>query len=109
MGYFGLSMGTMMGVPLMAAEPRIQAGVLGLMGVWGPNQDTLIEEAPRIRCPIRFLAQWDDEVVPRETVLDLFGRLGSEEKSLRAHPGRHVEVPADEMRAVADFFAAHLD
>lgn len=108
-GYFGLSMGTMMGVPLMAAEPRIQAGVLGLMGVWGPNRDTLIEEAPRIQCPVRFLAQWDDEVVPRETVLDLFGRLGSEEKSLRAHPGRHVEVPADEMRAVADFFAAHLD
>ncbi|MEE3326670.1 MAG: dienelactone hydrolase family protein [Myxococcota bacterium] len=107
-GYFGLSMGTMMGIPLIAAEPRIQAAVLGLMGVWGPNRDRLVEDAPKIACPIRFLAQWNDEVVPRETVLDLFDRLGSSEKSLRAHPGRHVQVPAPEMRAIADFFASHL-
>ncbi|MEE3326573.1 MAG: alpha/beta fold hydrolase [Myxococcota bacterium] len=107
-GYFGLSMGTMMGVPLIAAEPRIQAAVLGLMGIWGPNRDRLVEDAPKITCQTRFIAQWDDEVVPRETVLDLFDRLGSEEKSLRAHPGRHVQVPASEMGAIADFFASHL-
>lgn len=107
-GYFGLSMGTMMGIPLIAAEPRITAAVLGLMGVWGPNQDRLVEDAPKMTCPVRFLAQWDDEVVPRETVLDLFDRLGSKEKSLRAHPGRHVQVPATEMGGIADFFASHL-
>ena len=28
-GYFGLSMGTMMGVPVIAAEPRVRAAVLG--------------------------------------------------------------------------------
>ena len=107
-GYFGLSMGTMMGIPLIAAETRIKAAVLGLMGVWGPNQDRLIEDAPKVTCPLRFLAQWNDEVVPRETVLDLFDRLGSKEKSLRAHPGRHVQVPAVEMGAVAEFLASHL-
>ena len=99
----------MMGIPMMAEEPRIQAGVLGLMGVWGPNRERLIEDAPKIQCPIRFLSQWNDEVVPRETVLVLFDRLGSKETSLRAHPGRHVEVPADEMRAIADFFATRLE
>jgi fermentation-respiration switch protein FrsA (DUF1100 family) len=98
----------MMGIPLIAAEPRIKAAVLGLMGVWGPNRDRLVEDAPRITCPLRFLAQWNDEVVPRETVLDLFDRLGSKNKSLRAHPGRHVQVPATEMGAIADFFASHL-
>jgi len=108
-GYFGLSMGTMMGIPLIAAEPRICSAVLGLMGTWGPNCDRLVEDAPKIHCPVRFLAQWDDEVVPRETVLDLFDRLGSEKKSLRAHPGRHVQVPAQEMRSVVDFLASHLN
>ena len=107
-GYFGLSMGTMMGVPLIAAEPRVRAAVLGLMGVWGPNRERLASDAPNVQCPVRFLAQWDDEVVPRETALELFDRLGTKEKSLRAHPGKHVQVPAEEMRAIPDFLADHL-
>ena len=107
-GYFGLSMGTMMGLPLVAAEPRVRAAVLGLMGVWGPNAQQLVAAAPRVSCPVRFLVQWDDEIVPRDTALDLFDRLGSSEKALRAHPGKHVEVPAEEMRAITDFLAGHL-
>ncbi len=107
-GYFGLSMGTMMGVPLIASEPRVQAAVLGLMGVWGPNRERLLSDSPNVQCPVRFLAQWDDEVVPRERALELFDRLGTKDKSLHAHPGKHVQVPADEMRAIPDFLAAHL-
>ena len=107
-GYFGLSMGTMMGVPVIAAEPRVRAAVLGLMGIWGPNSARLADDAARVTCPVRFLAQWDDEIVPRDRALDLFDRLGTRQKSLRAHPGKHVEVPPDEMRAVADFLASHL-
>ncbi|MFP6640337.1 MAG: dienelactone hydrolase family protein, partial [Myxococcota bacterium] len=107
-GYFGLSMGTMMGVPLIAAEPRVRAAVLGLMGVWGPNRTRLADDAARITCPVLFLAQWDDEIVPRDAALDLFDRLGTRQKSLRAHPGKHAAVPPDEMRAVSDFLAQHL-
>ena len=107
-GYFGLSMGTMMGLPLVAAEPRIRAALLGLMGVWGPNAQQLVAAAPEVSCPVRFLVQWDDEIVPRDTALELFDRLGCREKALRAHPGKHVEVPAAEMRALTDFLAGHL-
>ena len=107
-GYFGLSMGTMMGVPLLAAEPRIEAAVLGLMGLWGPNGARLREDAPRVTIPVRFLVQWDDEIVPRQTALDLFGDLGSKDKHLRAHPGSHVAVPPDEMRSVADYLGNRL-
>ena len=39
-GYFGLSMGTMMGLPLVAAEPRVRAALLGLMGVLGSQRAT---------------------------------------------------------------------
>ncbi len=108
LGYFGLSMGTMMGVPVVAAEPRVRAAVLGLMGIWGPNRARIAADAKQVRCPLRFLVQWDDELVPREAALELFDRIGSPDKSLRAHPGRHVQVPAEEMRAVSDFLAAHL-
>lgn len=107
-GYFGLSMGTMMGVPLVAAEPRVQAAVLGLMGTWTPVSQRLAEDAAHVTCPVRFLVQWDDELVPRDRALELFDRLGSKDKSLRAHPGRHVQVPPDEMRAVPDYLASHL-
>ncbi len=107
-GYFGLSMGTMMGLPQVAAEPRVRAALLGLMGVWSPNAQQLVAAAPEASCPVRFLVQWDDEIVPRDRALVLFVRLGSREKTLRAHPGKHVEVPPEEMRAVTDFLAGHL-
>jgi dienelactone hydrolase len=107
-GYFGLSMGTMMGLPLCVAEPRIEACVLGLMGYWGLNRDRLREDAPRHSIPTRFLMQWDDEVVPRKTALALFDDLGSKKKAMHAHPGPHVAVPPAEMKDVADYLAAHL-
>lgn len=107
-GYFGLSMGTMMGLPLVAAEPRIVCAVLGLMGVWGSNGSRLREDAPDVTIPVRFLMQWDDEIVPRETGLELFDRIGSRQKSLHAHPGPHAQVPPDEMRGVVGFLAAGL-
>ncbi len=78
------------------------------MGIWGVTARRLEQDAPRLACPVRFLMQWDDEIVPRQTALELFDKLGSKEKALRAHPGRHVQVPADEMRGVAEFLGAHL-
>jgi hypothetical protein len=81
-GYWGVSMGTTIGVPLAAAEPRIAAAVLGLMG-----GDALAEPAALVTVPVQFLVQWDDELVARETALALFDALGSAEKTLHANPG----------------------
>jgi hypothetical protein len=49
-GYWGLSMGTIYGAPLVGAEPRIEAAVLGLMGMTGPDhyQPTLEAAADAI-------------------------------------------------------------
>ena len=74
-GWWGLSMGTMMGLPVCASESRIKVALLGLMGTWGPNKQDLIECAPKLSCPVRFLVQWDDEVVPRDDCIALFGML----------------------------------
>ncbi|MGW2684814.1 dienelactone hydrolase family protein [Streptomyces sp. NPDC001414] len=102
-GYWGVSLGCGLGVPFVAAEPRVRAAVLGLGGVTASGQD-----AARITVPVEFLVQWDDERVPRDQCLALFDAFGSAEKSLRAHPGRHADLPSFEQETTAAFLARHL-
>jgi pimeloyl-ACP methyl ester carboxylesterase len=102
-GYFGVSLGTAIGLPLVAAEPRIRAAVLGLMGL-----PSLEEPAARLTVPVEFHLQWDDEIVPRDQGLALFDAIASKEKTLHASPGRHAEVPAFEVDSSERFFGRHL-
>ncbi|MGI8984615.1 MAG: alpha/beta hydrolase [Acidimicrobiales bacterium] len=107
-GYWGLSMGTIYGVPLVAAEPRIQVAVFGLMGLLGPTRDRLAADAPSVTCPVLFIQQWDDSLIPRPEVFELFDALGSVDKRLHAHPGDHAAVPVEEIAFSARFLARHL-
>ncbi|WP_432095272.1 alpha/beta hydrolase [Streptomyces sp. bgisy100] len=102
-GYWGVSLGCGLGVPFVAAEPRVRAAVLGLGGV-----RAVAEEAARITVPVEFLVQWDDERVPRAESLALFDALASGEKTLHANPGKHGEIPAFELDSAVRFFARHL-
>ncbi|MEO3783723.1 alpha/beta hydrolase [Actinocorallia sp. B10E7] len=103
MGFWGVSMGSAIGVPLAAAEPRIAAAVFGLTG-----REALAEAAARVTIPVQFLLQWDDELVPRDSGLALFDAFASREKTLHANPGGHVGVPAFELESSQHFFARHL-
>jgi dienelactone hydrolase len=107
-GYWGLSMGTIYGVPLVAAEPRIQVAVFGLMGLIGPTRQRLAGDAASIACPVLFIQQWDDSLIPRAETLELFDGLGSVDKRLHAHPGDHAAVPVEEIIFSAQFLARHL-
>ncbi|MCW7940630.1 hypothetical protein AAW14_00835 [Streptomyces hygroscopicus] len=102
-GYFGLNMGTAIGVPLTAIEPRITAAVFGLH--W---PDRLAETAKQITIPIEFVLQWDDEHISRQSGLALFDAFASKEKTLHANAGRHKEVPRFEADSAVRFFARHL-
>jgi pimeloyl-ACP methyl ester carboxylesterase len=102
-GFWGVSMGTAVGVPLVAAEPRITAAVFGLAG-----HETLAEAAARVTVPVEFLLQWDDELVPRDSGLALFDAFASRKKTLHANPGRHAGVPAFELDSSERFFTRHL-
>ena len=102
-GYWGINMGTAIGVPLTAAEPRITAAVFGQF--WA---DSLIEAARRITVPIEFDLQWDDEHIPREAGLALFDAFASKEKSLHANAGAHKDLPRFESASAVQFFARHL-
>ncbi|MEU7431941.1 alpha/beta hydrolase [Streptomyces sioyaensis] len=102
-GYWGVSLGCGLGVPFVAAEPRVRAAVLGLGGA-----SASAGAAARITVPVEFLVQWDDERVPRAQSLALFDALASAEKTLHANPGKHGEVPAFELDSTLRFFARHL-
>jgi alpha-beta hydrolase superfamily lysophospholipase len=107
-GWWGLSMGTMMGLPVTATDERIRVALLGLMGTQGPNARDLERLAPRVTCPVCFLLQWDDELIPRQSCLDLFDALGSKKKTLHANPGRHQAVPRFELAASVDYLDRSL-
>ncbi|MFF4243349.1 alpha/beta hydrolase [Streptomyces sp. NPDC001822] len=101
-GYWGVSLGCGLGVPFVAAEPRVRAAVLGLGGL-------LVDgTASRITVPVDFRLQWDDERVPRADGLALFDALASADKTLHAGPGRHADLPELEPADSLRFFARHL-
>ena len=104
-GYWGLSMGTVIGLPFVASEPRIDAAVLGLMGI---AVDARGEAARAIKIPVLFLFQWHDELVKRADGLALFDTIGSELKRMHINPGAHAAVPAHEIQASEDHFQKHL-
>jgi dienelactone hydrolase len=102
-GYWGVSMGCAFGMPLVAAEPRVRAAVVGLLG-----SPVLAEAARQITVPVQFLVQWDDERMPRADSLALFDAIGSAEKTLHANPGGHADLPRFETDSSLRFFARHL-
>jgi dienelactone hydrolase len=102
-GYWGVCLGCGLGVPFVAAEPRIHAAVLGLGGAAASAQT-----AAQITVPVEFLIQWNDERVPRDQSLALFNALASTEKTLHANPGGHGETPAFETDSSVRFFSRHL-
>jgi alpha-beta hydrolase superfamily lysophospholipase len=85
----GISLGTAIGAPLTAIEPRITAAIFG-GGIF--VYDSLIEAARRITVPVQFLLPWDDEHVDRQSALALFDAFASKEKTLHANPGDHRTI-----------------
>lgn len=85
----GITLGTAIGIPLTAAEPRISAAIFGGGFV---VQESLIAAARRVTVPVQFLLPWDDEHVDRQSALALFDAFASKEKTLHANPGDHRNV-----------------
>jgi len=81
-GFWGLSLGAAVGLPLLVTEDRIRAAIPGLVA-----GDHLAAAARQVRVPVSFLMHWDDELVPRPAALALLTRS--------AHPSRpFAPIPA---------------
>ena len=85
----GITLGTGIGIPLTAVEPRITAAIFGGGFV---VYEGLVEAARRITVPVQFLLPWDDEHVDRQSALALFDAFASKEKTLHANPGDHRDI-----------------
>ena len=110
-GYWGLSMGTILGLPFVATEKRISAAVLGACGFTGPGavRGHFVErhraDAPNVICPVMFMLQWDDEIFDRHGALELFDAIGSKDKRMHVHPGRHGAFPREAADAARKFLS----
>jgi dienelactone hydrolase len=106
-GYWGVSMGTSIGVPFLAADDRVQCAVLGLNGL-RQGQDEFSKQAASITIPLLFVFQRNDELVNVDAGLALYDAFGSKEKSMHINPGGHVQIPAHERENFERFFLRHL-
>lgn len=106
-GYWGVSMGTAIGVPFVAAEPRIKCAVFGLAGLRPGNPD-FETAANRITIPVQFVFQWEDAVATREQGIGLFNAFGAKAKTMHVNPGGHMDIPDFEAQAWEAFYLRHL-
>ncbi len=103
-GYSGAMLSTAIGVRLMAADPRVGAGVFRCFF----TSASLLAAAARVTAPVQMLLQWDDTDIERADGLGLFDAFASKEKTLHANAGAHHQVPDFEADSSTQFLARHL-
>jgi hypothetical protein len=92
-GYYGLSMGHAFGVPLLAADDRIAAAVIGLWGANYPNSERLAAAAGGVRCPTLTMQMRSDEFFTLDGAIELFDALAGDDKRFLLMPGPHTLTP----------------
>ena len=107
-GYFGLSMGTAFGLPLLAADTRIGAAVVGMWGANYPNSNILVEAAGQVDCPILFMHKTEDHFFTLEGALKIYDAIPGDDKRLLMTPGPHGEATPEQIETALTFFTRCL-
>jgi dienelactone hydrolase len=109
-GYLGFSMGTLIGVPFVAVEDRVRAGVFAIGGATGTGTTDPATYAPLIReRPVLLVVADRDEFFHRASTTALYEAFGGSQELLQ-FPGSHSnwQHPGRRYRAMFDFLRAHL-
>lgn len=105
--YYGVSMGTAYGVPLLAAEPAIIAAALGMWEDAVGGTPYLTASAPQVTGAIDFVHRAEDQFFTEAGARRLFDALGSDDKTFRVLAGPHEETP-DQLDQAASFLVDRL-
>jgi dienelactone hydrolase len=104
--YLGFSMGTVLGIPAVAAEPRIACAVFAIGGI-RDGINFLSRSAEQISRPVLLVNQADDELFSREAAFRLYDAIAGP-KRIFFYPGPHSGVPREAMERVREFLREHL-
>ena len=106
--YLGFSMGTLLGVPMMGADPRIRCAVFAIGGTIGERQPNLLTRAAeQIERPVLLINQSEDASFSREAAFRLYDAM-SGPKRIFFYPGGHSAVPREAMERAREFLRSHL-
>ena len=110
LGYFGLSMGSIYGIPLVASRKDISVATLGLIGITSfmTEGEAFLALARQIDIPLFFLMQLEDELFPREGCNEVFDAFASTDKRMHCNPGLHPEIPGEEIDFAFDFLLGDI-
>lgn len=110
LGFAGYSMGSMLGIPAVAADGRFKAAAFCLVGeggLAGPASG-LGAHVPKLgRVAVRIVGKTDDQLIPREATEALYEALPGV-KDLVWLPGGHFEIGPDVVKAAGDWLKEHL-
>ena len=110
LGYYGYSLGAMLGVAAVAGDGRFRAAVFAAVGTGplsGPAEGAGSHLAALGDVPVRVIAKAPDELISGEATEALFAGLPGE-KDLVTLPGGHFAVGPDVASAAEEWLAAHL-
>ena len=108
LGWYGLSMGTAYGLPVVGRTPRVRCAVLGLWGICRPHADEILQHAAAVDVPVLFQAKPDDGIITLAGAQGVFAALGSGTKGLSLHPGVHIDIGEPQLAEAVDFLQRQL-
>ena len=110
LGYYGYSLGAMLGVAVVAGDARYRAAVFAAAGE-GPLSGPAAGPGSRLPAlasvAVRLIAKEGDELIPRAATDALFAGLPGE-RDLLTLPGGHFAIGDDVTRAAEEWLAARL-
>jgi len=107
-GWYGISMGTAYGIPLVARDQRIKAAALGMWGTCREPSQRLKEDAEKIEIPVLFQVKEQDEIFTPKGQQELYELITSQDKTWKSYPGGHTDPKDQQLSDIVQFLMCNL-